>query len=78
MSYSMFQEELQVDAVSPGSNKTTIKEKLLFWGGLVFALIQFIVQVYVYLIDLQLRAIHVGIGIYLAFLIYPFSKVLKK
>lgn len=78
MSYSMFQEELQEDAVSPGSNKTTIKEKLLFWGGLVFALIQFIVPVYVYLIDLQLRAIHVGIGISLAFLIYPFSKVLKK
>jgi TRAP transporter 4TM/12TM fusion protein len=78
MSYSMFQEELQEDAVSPGSNKTTIKEKLLFWGGLVFALIQFIVPVYVYLIDLQLRAIHVGIGISLAFLIYPVSKVLKK
>ncbi|MCX5841781.1 MAG: TRAP transporter fused permease subunit [Deltaproteobacteria bacterium] len=78
MSYSMFQEELQEDAVSPGSNKTTIKEKLLFWGGLVFALIQFIVPVYVYLIDLQLRAIHVGIGISLAFLIYPLSKVLKK
>jgi len=47
-------------------------------GGLVFALIQFIVPVYVYLIDLQLRAIHVGMGISLAFLIYPVSKVLKK
>jgi TRAP transporter 4TM/12TM fusion protein len=78
MSYSMFQEELQEDAISPGSSKTTVKEKLLFWGGLVFALIQFIVPVYVYLIDLQLRAIHVGIGISLAFLIYPVSKVLKK
>jgi TRAP transporter 4TM/12TM fusion protein len=78
MSYSMFQEELEEGAASGEIAKSTIKEKLLFWGGLAFALIQFIVPVYVYLIDLQLRAIHVGIGISLAFLIYPFSKVLKK
>jgi TRAP transporter 4TM/12TM fusion protein len=78
MSYSMFQEELQEDAISPRGHKTAIKEKLLFWGGLVFALIQFIIPVYVYLIDLELRAIHVGIGISLAFLVYPLSKMLNK
>ena len=50
----------------------------MFWGGLLFALIQLVVPVYVYLIDLQMRAIHVGIGISLAFFIYPFSKMLKK
>jgi TRAP transporter 4TM/12TM fusion protein len=58
--------------------KGSVKDKLLFWGGLLFALIQLIVPVYVYLIDLQLRAIHVGLGISLAFFIFPFSKALKK
>jgi TRAP transporter 4TM/12TM fusion protein len=65
MSYSMFQEELQED-------------KVMFWGGLTFALVQFILPVYVYLIDLQLRAIHVGMGISLAFLVYPVSKRINK
>ncbi len=78
MSYSMFQEELEEVAAPAEKGKTTVKERLLFWGGLAFALIQFVVPVYVYLIDLQMRAIHVGIGISLALLIYPFSKVLKK
>ena len=58
--------------------KKTLKDRVLFWGGLVFALVQLVVPVYVYLIDLQMRAIHVGIGISLAFFIYPFSKMLKK
>ncbi len=61
-----------------GPNTGSIKHRILFWGGLLFALIQLIVPVYVYLIDLQMRAIHVGIGISLAFLIYPFRKIMKK
>ncbi len=56
----------------------SVKNKILFWGGLLFALIQLIVPVYVYLIDLQMRAIHVALGISLAFFIYPFRKVMKK
>jgi len=28
----MFQEELQEDAVSPEGNKTTTKDRLLFWA----------------------------------------------
>ncbi|MEW6670134.1 MAG: TRAP transporter fused permease subunit [Thermodesulfobacteriota bacterium] len=59
-------------------DKATIKYKVLFAGGLLFALIQLVLPVYVYLIDLQLRSIHVGMGISLAFFIYPLSKVLKK
>ena len=78
MSYSMFQEELQETPVTTETPKSTLKQKVLFWGGLLFALVQFILPVYVYLIDLQLRAIHVGIGISLAFLVYPLSKVLNK
>ena len=58
--------------------KGTFKDTLLFCGGLLLALVQLIVPVYVYLIDLQLRAIHVGLGISLAFFIFPFSKTLKK
>jgi TRAP-type uncharacterized transport system fused permease subunit len=56
----------------------SIKNKILFWGGLLFALVQLVIPVFVYLIDLQMRAIHVGMGISLAFLIYPFRKVMKK
>ena len=70
----MAQEAVQETA----REKNTPKDRVLFWGGLLFALIQLVVPVYVYLIDLQMRAIHVGIGISLAFFIYPFSKLLKK
>jgi TRAP transporter 4TM/12TM fusion protein len=76
MGYSIFQDELPEAPAE--SAKTSLKDRILFWGGLIFALVQFILPVFVYLIDLQLRAIHVGIGISLAFLVYPFSKVLKK
>ena len=75
--YSVFQEEQEDSSVSAGGMRGTVKERILFWGGLVFALVQFILPVYVYLIDLQLRAIHVGLGISLAFLVYPFRKALK-
>lgn len=57
--------------------KGATKNKILFWGGLLFALVQLILPVYVYLIDLQLRSIHVAIGISLAFLAFPFRKVVK-
>jgi TRAP transporter 4TM/12TM fusion protein len=58
--------------------RKTLKAHLLFWGGLLFALVQLVIPVYVYLIDLQMRAIHVALGLSLAFFIYPFAKALKK
>ncbi len=59
-------------------DQSSIKNKILFWGGLLFAVVQLVIPVFVYLIDLQMRAIHVGIGISLAFFIYPFRKIMKK
>jgi TRAP transporter 4TM/12TM fusion protein len=77
--YSVFQEEQDDDrTTSTGGMHGTTKERLLFWGGLLFALIQVVLPVYVYLIDLQLRSIHVGFGISLALLIYPFRKAVKR
>jgi TRAP transporter 4TM/12TM fusion protein len=70
----MFQEEVPEEVQAMG----TFKEKILFWGALVFSLIQLILPVYVYLIDLQLRSIHVALGISLAFLVYPLSKAFKR
>lgn len=54
----------------------TIKN-VLFIGGLVFALFQLVLPVFVHLIDLQLRSLHVMLGISLAFLAYPFGKTAK-
>jgi TRAP transporter 4TM/12TM fusion protein len=50
---------------------------VLFVGGLVFALFQLVLPVFVHFIDLQLRSIHVMLGISLAFLAYPFGKSAK-
>ena len=54
------------------------KKKTLFVGGLVLALFQLVLPVYVHLIDLQLRAIHVAFGISLALLIFPFRKAVQR
>lgn len=56
----------------------SIKEKIIFGGGLLFALTQLIVPVYTHIIDLQLRSVHVAFGISLAFLVYPLAKIFKK
>jgi TRAP transporter 4TM/12TM fusion protein len=47
---------------------------VLFVGGLVFALFQLVLPVFVHLIDLQLRSLHVLLGISLSFLAYPAGK----
>ncbi|MCF7935191.1 MAG: TRAP transporter fused permease subunit [Synergistales bacterium] len=50
------------------------RHRLLFWGALVFALVQLSVPIFVPLLDLQLRAMHVALGLSLALLAFPFSK----
>ncbi len=45
---------------------------ILFVGGLGFALFQLVLPVFVHLIDIELRALHVLFGISLAFFQYPF------
>jgi len=46
----------------------------LSFGGLVFALVQLILPIFFSLIDIQLRAIHIAIGISLALMNFPFLK----
>ncbi|HDP36446.1 MAG TPA: TRAP transporter fused permease subunit [Candidatus Atribacteria bacterium] len=50
------------------------RTNILFWGGIIFAIAQLILPIYASLIDLQLRAIHVILGISLASLAYPYGK----
>jgi TRAP transporter 4TM/12TM fusion protein len=50
------------------------RSNILFWGGLIFAIVQLVLPIFVSLIDLQLRAIHIISGISLASLSYPYSK----
>src|SRR5512139_2798042 len=50
---------------------------ILFVGGLIFALFQLVLPVFVHLIDLQLRSLHVLLGISLSFLAYPAGKTPK-
>ncbi len=52
-------------------------KNVLFVGGLVFALFQLVLPVFIHLIDLQMRSMHVMLGISLAFLAYPFGKTAK-
>jgi TRAP transporter 4TM/12TM fusion protein len=54
------------------------KQDLLFAGGLLFALVQLVLPVYVHLIDLQLRSIHVALGLSLALLAFPFRKTVER
>ncbi|MCK9268499.1 MAG: TRAP transporter fused permease subunit [Alkaliphilus sp.] len=48
--------------------------RVLFWGGLIFSLTQLLLPIFMNLIDLQLRAIHIIMGISLASLAYPYGK----
>jgi len=50
------------------------RDRVLFWGGIIFALTQLLLPIFMNLIDLQLRAIHVILGISLASLAYPYGK----
>jgi TRAP transporter 4TM/12TM fusion protein len=52
----------------------TVKKNILFFGGLTLALIQLIIPIFFEVIDLQLRAVHVGLGVSLALLNFPFRK----
>jgi TRAP transporter 4TM/12TM fusion protein len=54
------------------------REGALFAGGLLFALVQLILPIYVYMIDLQLRSIHVALGISLALIAFPFGKAFRR
>src|SRR4030042_4715123 len=54
------------------------KQDILFFGGLLFALIQLVLPVYVYFIDLQLRSIHVALGLSLALMAFPFKKTVQR
>jgi len=51
-------------------NRTSV----LFWGGLLFAIAQLTLPIFLSLIDLQLRAIHIILGISLASLAFPYGK----
>lgn len=50
------------------------RDRVLFWGGLIFSLTQLLLPIFMTLIDLQLRAIHIIMGISLASLAYPYGK----
>ena len=50
------------------------RDRVLFWGGLTFSLTQLLLPIFMNLIDLQLRAIHIIMGISLASLAYPYGK----
>jgi len=55
-------------------NKILDRNSILFWGGLIFAIIQLVLPIFVSLIDLQLRAVHIIFGVSLASLAYPYRK----
>ncbi len=50
------------------------KRNILFFGGLALALIQLVVPIFFEVIDIQFRAVHIGFGVSLALLNYPFRK----
>ncbi|KUK57996.1 MAG: TRAP transporter, 4TM/12TM fusion protein [Synergistales bacterium 53_16] len=54
-----------------------LKSKIVIWGGLVFATAQLIVPVFIPLVDIQLRALHIIMGLSVALLAFPFSQRAK-
>jgi len=50
------------------------RTNVLFWGGIIFAITQLTLPIFASLIDLQLRAIHIILGISLASLAFPYGK----
>ncbi|MBN2394852.1 MAG: TRAP transporter fused permease subunit [Candidatus Atribacteria bacterium] len=61
-------------SVQINKNKVFNRTNILFWGGLIFATTQLVLPIFVSLIDLQLRAVHIILGISLALLAYPYGK----
>jgi TRAP transporter 4TM/12TM fusion protein len=61
-------------ALRISKSKVLNRTNILFWGGLIFAIVQLVLPIFVSLIDLQLRAIHIISGISLASLAYPYRK----
>jgi len=61
-------------SVPINKNKIFNRTNILFWGGLIFATTQLIFPIFVSLIDLQLRAVHIILGISLASLAFPYGK----
>jgi len=51
-----------------------MKTSIIFWLAVILSIVQLTIPVFFHLLDLQLRAIHVGLGISLAALVFPFSK----
>ncbi|PKP60932.1 C4-dicarboxylate ABC transporter permease [Candidatus Atribacteria bacterium HGW-Atribacteria-1] len=60
--------------VQISKSKIFNRTNVLFWGGLIFAITQLTLPIFVSLIDLQLRAVHIILGISLASLAYPYGK----
>ena len=52
----------------------TTKARILFWGGVLFAFVQLTIPVFFSLLDLQLRSLHVVLGVSLALLAFPASR----
>jgi len=61
-------------AIRIDKSKIFNRTNVLFWGGLIFAITQLTLPIFASLIDLQLRAIHVILGISLASLAFPYGK----
>jgi len=55
-------------------NKIFNRNNVLFWGSIIFAIAQLSLPIFLSLIDLQLRAVHIILGISLALLAYPYGK----
>ncbi|WP_286975046.1 TRAP transporter permease [Acetomicrobium sp. UBA5826] len=51
-----------------------VKTSVIFWLAVALSVAQLTVPIFFHLLDLQLRAIHVGLGISLAALVFPFKK----
>jgi len=61
-------------SVQINKSKIFSRTNVLFWGGLIFAITQLTLPIFASLIDLQLRAIHIILGISLASLAFPYGK----
>jgi len=60
--------------VQISKSKIFNRTNVLFWGGLIFAITKLVLPIFVSLIDLQLRTVHIILGISLASLAYPYGK----
>ena len=61
-------------AIRIDKSKIFNRTNVLFWGGLIFAITQLTLPIFASLIDLQMRAIHIILGISLASLAFPYGK----